>query len=102
MKVIRLLLLVVLAAVPFAIFLRNPTGSYFKSMPGGSSFFYFFTGLTWCSLFAYNCYTASSWRELKGLLWMSPLALFAFGLPGFIVWFYTAIFVGGLRGVAPP
>jgi hypothetical protein len=98
---LRVILLFVLATVPFAIMLPVPADSHYKFIPGGFVFFYFLTGLAWCCLFIYT-WVHAGFRAQKRLLWMLPLVLFAFGLPGYIVCFYVAVWVQALRGVAPP
>jgi len=99
---IQVVLLFVLAIVPFYIVWSDPTGAHYRFLSGnGYLWFCIPTGVLWCSVFTYFFVRASARDRLK-LLFLSPLALFAFGEPAcwLILWLmFTYTFLSkGLPG----
>jgi len=81
----RAVLLVVLAAAPFCLLVRHLDDAWYAWFPGGSRLLYLLTGAVWCCLYIYTWRSAPP-RWKKGVLWMSPLALFAFAIPAFYLY----------------
>jgi hypothetical protein len=57
---LRVILLFLLAIVPFVMAVNFPVEKYYRFIPGGAVICYLCTGLTWCSLFINTCYHTSS------------------------------------------
>ena len=97
----RIAFLFAAALLPFLVQRAFPFARSYSWIPGGGSSFYTFTGLVWCSLFAYTCYRSPK-GQVKRLLLLSPLLLFAMGGPAYYILLAIGFWIQSLRGVAPP
>jgi hypothetical protein len=92
---LKVILLLVFGIIPSALLLRDPTDAHF-GYP-----FYVSYGLLWCTLFTYF-YIRTDATQRRKLLWMSPLVLFAFAVPVFVLYVWIAMWVQFDRGGALP
>jgi hypothetical protein len=99
---LKRILLVVFAAIPFILILRDflffPPN---RLLPGDGLVFCVLWGFAWCLLFAHT-YVHAERGERRRLLLISPLVLFAFGFPVPYALLCIVIMVQIARGVAPP
>ena len=96
---VKIFLLLLMAGIPFAVFTRYPFDDAYKWFPGGAIFFFFLCGFAWCILYANTLYRADPAR-MRVLLWLAPLALFAFAWPAWFLWLGIGFAWAGWTGQA--
>jgi len=94
----RIALLIGCALAPFAVTFVVPAMPWF-----GRAYYIYCAvcGLAWCFLYAYF-FARSTGEQRSGLLWLLPLLIFAFCVPGDFLYLVAAFAKAGLNGNPPP
>jgi len=93
----KVILLISSALTPFMVTFFVPAMPWF-----GRTYYIYcaLCGFAWCSLYAYFL-AGSTGEQRSRLLWLLPLLVFAFCVPGDFLYLAAALAKGGLHGEMP-